>query len=1139
MKYSSLRALISQRGPGRLMLCALQVFALALTASLALAFVAIPAEAVPAISAPAGGGPDYAAPDPQHPIVAPPGSGAEVPRSPSVQWQKVFRIDNRDCSINSVIQCPDGGYLAAGSIKASVQDSMGFLRPNETMLIVKTDAEGNKLWEKILGESGPDYESCAKSVLPTPDGHYIVAGYRTVVSTNLEDHRTTQSYSSLPNQLYVKHAYWLVLDSSGNVLQEESCSVDPAATLIYRDVDYEYYTKLDTITESLQPSGDGGYIIAGTVVYSESNDEESFCGPFLLKLNSQRHFQWVKDLRYDVGEQNYFTCAVRQTPDGGYIIGGFSVFVYQSTFYGFDLNSSYYDQFQGIHLVKTDGAGNKTWDKSFGRDSLTTCRDIAVTPNGGYIIAGEKGRLFYLLNTDQQGNKLWDKTFGSLAGQASAVINAGDGDYIVAGGIYNQNDREDVYLTKVDPQGNIRWDMRTGARTGDSGPDNYSNTSDNGLSLAQTSDGGCIIGGISRENSRDRSLLIRTDGPVYSASGKIATGNGEPLTNITVTFTRTAGSGPVPEPATTGPDGKWNQSGFQTGSSYRATPGGQGYAFIPAAKDFIGTTRNLDFTALATYSVSGRVTDGGGRPLAGVTMTFTGTLENSEPPRPVTTDADGRWSQSGFVPGMTYRVTPYKANQAFSPAFASFTGASSNLDFKAQQGFYVSGRINPQGNLSRYGVAINFSRLSGSGSVPQSVTTDINGYWSQSGFASGTTYRATPEKPQYAFAAPYQDFSSQSTSLNFTALAGFSAGGQVTLRGASRMTTPVSGVKITFSAVAGTGAVPGPAVTDSNGHWQQTGFSAGTSYRAAPSYQNVGLNQVSAAAQLNTGAAAVTFSPAALDFDTQNLSLDFTLIPGYTASGRVLTGSGQPLPGVNINFAASDGGEAPSPVTTGNNGSWSQAGFIAGKVYRTTPFKPGHTFTPSGLEVSSAGSNYNFTGLSDTTPPVVAAMPAGGSYASAQTVTLESSEPSTIYYTTDGSTPGTDSRIYQGALTVSANTVIKFIAVDGSGNSSQIGTAAYTIGGAPSVSWTGTWSTNWGTVTLEQKGSRVTGSYPGWNGRISGSVVGGKLSGTWTEDDYSGDFEAEMSASGNLISGRWLSGGKADNWTILHGSRVR
>ena len=65
------------------------------------------------------------------------------------------------------------------------------------------------------------------------------------------------------------------------------------------------------------------------------------------------------------------------------------------------------------------------------------------------------------------------------------------------------------------------------------------------------------------------------------------------------------------------------------------------------------------------YSVSGRVTDGGGQPLAGVTV-YAGAG------RTVTTDGDGAYTITGLTAG-TYTLTPSKDGYTFSPASLTVT----------------------------------------------------------------------------------------------------------------------------------------------------------------------------------------------------------------------------------------------------------------------------------------------------------------------------------------------------------------------------------------------------------------------------------------------------------------------------------
>jgi Chitobiase/beta-hexosaminidase C-terminal domain len=97
----------------------------------------------------------------------------------------------------------------------------------------------------------------------------------------------------------------------------------------------------------------------------------------------------------------------------------------------------------------------------------------------------------------------------------------------------------------------------------------------------------------------------------------------------------------------------------------------------------------------------------------------------------------------------------------------------------------------------------------------------------------------------------------------------------------------------------------------------------------------------------------------------------------------------------------------------------------------------------TGYSTSTAGS----AAYTITLPAVAPAFsPAGGTYASAQTVTISTTTPSaTIYYTTNGATPTTSSAVYSGPITVSATETLEAIAVATGYSTSIAGSAAYTI----------------------------------------------------------------------------------------------
>src|SRR5438093_13364904 len=68
-------------------------------------------------------------------------------------------------------------------------------------------------------------------------------------------------------------------------------------------------------------------------------------------------------------------------------------------------------------------------------------------------------------------------------------------------------------------------------------------------------------------------------------------------------------------------------------------------------------------------------------------MTFTRVLGSGPIPAAVMTDMNGDWSQGGFQPGTTYRVTPSLGMYVFSPASQDFNTINASLNFSA---FFIS-----------------------------------------------------------------------------------------------------------------------------------------------------------------------------------------------------------------------------------------------------------------------------------------------------------------------------------------------------------------------------------------------------------------------------------------------------------------
>jgi hypothetical protein len=132
----------------------------------------------------------------------------------------------------------------------------------------------------------------------------------------------------------------------------------------------------------------------------------------------------------------------------------------------------------------------------------------------------------------------------------------------------------------------------------------------------------------------------------------------------------------------------------------------------------------------------------------------------------------------------------------------------------------------------------------------------------------------------------------------------------------------------------------------------------------------------------------------------------------------------------------------------------------------TTP-----TIANGKVYVAGKGSVSAFgllSGVSATaTAPTLS--PVGGTYSSAQTVSLTDTTPgAVIYYTTDGSTPTTASATYTAAITVNSTTTVKAIAVASGYTTSPVSSATYTISAAAPTAAAPTFSPASGTYTASQ-----------------------------------------------------------------------
>ncbi len=332
------------------------------------------------------------------------------------QWDKNFG-GTLDDIFSSVQQTPDGGYILGGYSNSGISgDKSESCWGGYDYWMVKTDANGNKQWDKTFGGFNFDF---LRALEQTNDGGYILGGYS---FSGISGDKTQANWDTSGSTC----DYWIVkTDSSGNMQWD----IDLGGT------GYDFFF-------SIQQTAEGGYIGGGYSFSDSSGDKtQNTWGNadyWIVKIDSMGNKQWDKDFGGTDGEA---LSSLKQTSDEGYILGGTS----ESGISG--------DKTQALWggndywIVKTDMYGNKQWDKDFGGTDIDEMYDIRKTADGGYLFFGDSyspvsgnktennlgPEQMWILKTDSIGNKQWDKTIFTTGHDEQGMgVQAHDGCYAFA-----------------------------------------------------------------------------------------------------------------------------------------------------------------------------------------------------------------------------------------------------------------------------------------------------------------------------------------------------------------------------------------------------------------------------------------------------------------------------------------------------------------------------------------------------------------------------------------------------------------------------------------------------------------------------------------------------------------------------------
>jgi hypothetical protein len=269
----------------------------------------------------------------------------------------------------SAHQTSDGGFIAVG-ITSSLALYSPQLNYNTHAYIVKTDAHGNELWQKVFGGRVLDEFF---DIAETPDHDFVATGYFDGVSGN-----------EVQKWLYV-----VKVDQNGDSIWTRKTS--------------SFSTSIGT---SVAVTSIGGIGVTGC---AQKTDTASIHPVFWYLSAAGKVINPVIEydsiIMHDNRFQGLFDTAqhekILNAPGGFIFIWGGGISPNSATY---NIGGNYY--YQSIIARKIDYNGNLVWNYAYnGKGNGVSLSDAMVNPDGSLLISGNVPNSSWLLNLDASGIK--------------------------------------------------------------------------------------------------------------------------------------------------------------------------------------------------------------------------------------------------------------------------------------------------------------------------------------------------------------------------------------------------------------------------------------------------------------------------------------------------------------------------------------------------------------------------------------------------------------------------------------------------------------------------------------------------------------------------------------------------------------
>ena len=342
---------------------------------------------------------------------------------------------------NEIRRTNDGHFIAFRFSRSSNSGGVPDINNGESdFWVVKIDAHGNVLWNKLYGGNGIDV---GEGLVITQDGGCIVTGYS--ASSQSGD------VSDISNGML---DIWLLkLDEEGAIEWDKLLGGN----------------NLDA-TGDIKALQDGGYVLcaasASTISGDVSEDTNGSSDYWVVRLNENGDILW--DKMYGGGDSDSpHEIVVDQ--NGDFVIAGYSMSSNSGDVT--HVNHGFYD----VWVIKLDSEGNLLWNKLYGGVEEELAWDVIGVSTGGYLITGQSRSSndgdvqytnhgesdFWLLKLDVNGGIVWSNLLGGTAHEDGyAACETDDGGFIVTGTSASSQSGD---VTSESAGGDDRWTIKLDA----------------------------------------------------------------------------------------------------------------------------------------------------------------------------------------------------------------------------------------------------------------------------------------------------------------------------------------------------------------------------------------------------------------------------------------------------------------------------------------------------------------------------------------------------------------------------------------------------------------------------------------------------------------------------------------------------